>query len=99
MARRERAPSRTASSVRRMPKDTTTRFQGVYARHRKGCAIERGLEMLMQALLLGQGMGSRRSSHGEDGHARCTAGGIARAKRSDRRAEAWETPARASIRL
>ena len=25
-----------------MPKDTTTRFQGVYARHRKGCAVEWG---------------------------------------------------------
>jgi hypothetical protein len=25
-----------------MPKDTTTRFQGVYARYRKGCSIERG---------------------------------------------------------
>ncbi len=25
-----------------MPKDTTTRFQGVYARHRTGCAVERG---------------------------------------------------------
>jgi integrase len=25
-----------------MPKDATTRFQGVYARHKKNCAIERG---------------------------------------------------------
>jgi integrase len=25
-----------------MPKDTTTRFQGVYARHRKGCPVEHG---------------------------------------------------------
>ena len=25
-----------------MPRDTTTRFQGVYARHRKDCAVEWG---------------------------------------------------------
>ena len=25
-----------------MPKDTKTRYQGVYARHRMGCAVEKG---------------------------------------------------------
>jgi hypothetical protein len=60
-----------------MPKDTTTRFQGVYARYRKGCS---GLAMLMQAFLLGQGVGSRSRPKRQDRHARHAVGRVERAR-------------------